>query len=143
MAFKRALWTSGYTYRITCPNCRTVTDYTDRQLDFRPWFPDGFVYCPRCRKPLRHNEIYAINPDGTNVYNNLNDARQSIRDGYYGACGINQQPQAQHVQPQAQYGQQNAQQPPVQEETRFCTDCGRRYVVGRDHFCGGCGKKLD
>ena len=142
MAFKRALWSSGYTYRITCPNCRTVTDYTDRQLDFRPWFPDGFVYCPRCRKPLRHSEIYAINPDGTSVYNNLNDARQSIRDGYYSACGID--PQA-----AAPVGQQpveaQAEQQPVEAQIgrAFCTDCGREYVVGKDHFCSGCGNKRD
>jgi predicted amidophosphoribosyltransferase len=124
MAFKRALWTSGYTYRITCPVCHAVTVYNDKQLDFRPWFPDGFIYCHQCAKPLRHNEIYAINPDGTPVYDNLADARQSIRDGYYSACGI---PRPQ--QPQNDY--------------RFCTNCGRRYQVGRDHFCSGCGTKLD
>lgn len=27
---------------------------------FRPWFPNGFVYYPTCQKPLRHNEIYAL-----------------------------------------------------------------------------------
>lgn len=60
-AFKRANWHSGLTYRQTCPLCKTVSEYTDVQLGFRPWFPDGFVYCPTCKKPLRHNENYAIN----------------------------------------------------------------------------------
>ncbi len=40
----------------------------DDKLDFRPWYADGFVYCPKCKKPLRHNESYAINaaPDAAN-----------------------------------------------------------------------------
>ena len=57
MAFKRALWHSGLTYQQTCYHCRAVVRYTDYQLDFRPWYPDGFVYCPRCKGPLRHNEL--------------------------------------------------------------------------------------
>lgn len=124
MAFKRALWTSGLTYRITCPNCRTVTDYTDKQLDFRPWFPDGFIYCPRCKKPLRHNEIYAIDRGGEPVYDNLAEARQSIKDGYYSAIGVDPQAAA-------------------PSGRGFCTECGREYVRGRDRFCSGCGKRLD
>lgn len=59
--FKRAEWHSGLTYRQTCDTCATVLQYMDDKLDFRPWFPDGFVYCPTCKKPLRHNERYAVN----------------------------------------------------------------------------------
>ncbi|MBQ4631515.1 MAG: zinc ribbon domain-containing protein [Clostridia bacterium] len=58
--FKRAEWRSGLTYQITCRNCGTVMTYMDNVLDFRPWFPDGFVYCSRCRTPLRHSERFAI-----------------------------------------------------------------------------------
>lgn len=58
--FKRAEWHSGLTYRQTCRECHTVVQYTDEILDFRPWYADGFVYCPRCNTPLRHNENYAI-----------------------------------------------------------------------------------
>lgn len=61
--FKRANWHSGLTYKQTCPSCKTEVEYTDEKLGFRPWFPDGFVYCPTCEKPLRHNEDYAINRD--------------------------------------------------------------------------------
>lgn len=68
MAFKRALWHSGLTYQQTCYHCRSLVRYTDYDLDFRPWYPDGFVYCPRCKGPLRHNEIYAIKEDGSPVY---------------------------------------------------------------------------
>ena len=60
MAFKRAAWHSGLTYEQTCPQCKTVVKYKDTILDFRPWYADGFVYCPTCKKPLRHKEIYAI-----------------------------------------------------------------------------------
>ena len=62
MPFQRAFWHSGLTYQHICFMCDTVVQYTDYQLDFRPWFPDGFVYCPRCNTPLRHSEQLAINP---------------------------------------------------------------------------------
>ncbi len=58
--FKRAEWHSGLTYKQTCNDCHTTVTYTDRILDFRPWYPDGFVYCPRCKTPLRHSERFAI-----------------------------------------------------------------------------------
>ena len=64
MGYKRRNWRSGLTYLQTCPMCHTRSVYRDDSLDFRPWFPDGFVYCPTCKKPLRHNEKYAIGPDG-------------------------------------------------------------------------------
>ena len=60
-AFKRAEWKSGLTYFRTCDQCKISFTYMDDKLDFRPWFPDGFVYCPSCKKPLRHNEDYATN----------------------------------------------------------------------------------
>ena len=60
MGFKRAEWHSGLTYRQTCRECKAVVEYKDDSLDFRPWYADGFVYCPKCRTPLRHNEQYAI-----------------------------------------------------------------------------------
>lgn len=38
----------------------TIVLYQDDKLGFRPWYADGFVYCPNCNKPLRHHEEYAI-----------------------------------------------------------------------------------
>lgn len=155
MAFKRALWSSGYTYQISCPNCGTTFFYTDRQLDFRPWFPNGFVYCQRCRKPLRHSEIFAIRPDGTPVYNSIAEAEQAINNGYLNARGVPQppmQPMQQPGQPPMQQPMQQPMQPPMQPPVQqpapqageaCCPQCGRSYVPGRDHFCSGCGKKLD
>ena len=60
MGYQRAKWRSGLTYRQTCELCNTTVQYQDDKLGFRPWFPDGFVYGPTCKKPLRHNEEYAI-----------------------------------------------------------------------------------
>ena len=62
MGYERAKWHSGLTYRNVCPECQTTIEYTDKQLGFRYWFPDGFVYCPnrKCKKPLRHSEELAI-----------------------------------------------------------------------------------
>ena len=139
MAFKRALWTSGYTYIAPCPYCGTTIQYVDRQLDFRPWYPNGFIYCPRCRKPLRHSEIYAVHPDGTRVYSTMAEAEQAINLGYLNAVGVNQPP----VQPTAQPVQPPVPPPAQQQSGSFCPRCGRPYVAGRDHFCAGCGIKLN
>ncbi len=146
MAFKRALWSSGYTYQVVCPACGMAFSYNDRQLDFRPWYPNGYIYCPRCRKPFRHSEIYAVHPDGTRVYNTVAEAEQAINNGYYNMLGVNQPP-AQAYQPPVQPAQPSYQQPvpPVQMQQgeSFCSKCGRAYRAGVDHFCSGCGNKLD
>lgn len=60
MTYSRERWHSGLIYRQTCSECNTTFSYDDYKLDYRPWFADGFVYCPKCRKPLRHNENFAI-----------------------------------------------------------------------------------
>ena len=65
MGFQRARWHSGLTYRQSCPTCKAIVNYTDYNLDFRPWYADGYVDCPRCRTHLRHNEEFAIRADGT------------------------------------------------------------------------------
>lgn len=64
MGFQRAQWHSGLTYQQTCPTCKTVLQYTDYSLDFRPWYADGYVDCPKCKSHLRHNENYALGRDG-------------------------------------------------------------------------------
>ena len=62
MGYKRAEWRSGLVYRQICDHCKTGVEYMDDKLDFRAWYPDGFVFCPRCKNPLRHNENYAVDP---------------------------------------------------------------------------------
>ncbi|MBQ3116392.1 MAG: zinc ribbon domain-containing protein [Clostridia bacterium] len=74
--FKRANWHSGLTYRQVCSQCKTVVEYDDKKLGFRPWYPDGFVYCPTCQTPLRHNERHAINaPASDTATPNNNEAK--------------------------------------------------------------------
>ena len=60
MGFQRAKWHSGLTYHQICETCKKTVNYTDYSLDFRPWYPDGYVDCPNCGSHLRHNEKYAL-----------------------------------------------------------------------------------
>ena len=41
-------------YRIKCEYCGCVFEYAQEDLGYRPWYRHGFVYCPKCKKPLRH-----------------------------------------------------------------------------------------
>ena len=113
--FKRANWHSGLTYRQTCESCNTEVTYKDDKLGFRPWFPDGFVYCPTCEKPLRHNEAYAI--DGV--------VEKKVVDL------TNEESKTEQVEPAV-----------VEEKevAEFCTECGGKFREG-DKFCSQCGKK--
>lgn len=122
MAFKRALWHSGLNYQQQCRTCRSVVRYTDYSLDFRPWYADGFVYCPKCKTPLRHNEGYAINEDGTPYY---------------------QQPPQPMPQQPVPPQQPAAPNMPASGAVAYCTNCGKPYTPGDAHFCSVCGKKLD
>lgn len=124
MAFKRALWHSGLTYKQTCNKCQTVIQYTDEKLDFRPWYADGFVYCPTCRTPLRHNEAFAIDANG----NYINTAPAPAAPAAPAAVPV--------ATPVATPAADDA-------NTAYCKNCGRPYTVGDAHFCNGCGTKLD
>ena len=130
VTYKRQLWTSGYVYRIRCPYCGITYEYLDREMHYRSWYPDGFTYCPGCRRPNRHNEIFAIRQDGTPVYSTLEEARQAILNGYYQAVGMPIQP---FVPPSPAA---------VPANTAFCPRCGRPYQKGTANFCGGCGGPL-
>ena len=110
MGYKREQWHSGLTYEQTCEECKTTVRYTDHKLDFRPWYADGFIYCPKCKTPLRHNEKYAIDapeevvvdmtkkiPTTISSNNNLGLAK------FCSSCG-------------AQFA----------ENARFCSNCGAK-----------------
>lgn len=73
--FKRASWHSGLTYQQTCRNCNTTINYTDKSLDFRPWYPNGYVYCPKCKTPLRHSEDLAITTKEQETVNITNQTK--------------------------------------------------------------------
>ena len=107
MAFKRALWHSGLTYKQTCEKCSTTVQYTDELLDFRPWYADGFVYCPKCKAPLRHRETYAIDADkAPNEVQILTKPVEESAQSGEGFC--------------AQCGKE------FREGDRFCSGCGTK-----------------
>ena len=180
--YKRQLWTSGYIYRQQCPHCATVVEYTDRQLGYRSWYPNGFVYCTRCRKPIRHNEFFALRSDGTRVYATQAEADLAVREGYFSVVGAPAPapgvitpnpavyPNAQGYTASPGYAPAPGYSPaPSSAPASFapsspatdsvpnaeslagteapqnaaCSNCGREYVPGRDHFCPSCGNKLD
>ncbi len=140
--YKRQLWTSGYTYRIRCPYCGMNYQYLDRDMNYRSWYPDGFTYCPGCRRPNRHNEIFAIHPDGTPVYSTLEEAKQAILNGYYRAVGMPipaPAPRAPASQAAPVFYAAPSQIP---AGTAFCSRCGKPYQKGQMNFCGSCGAPL-
>ena len=113
MGYARKLWHSGLIYEQTCDQCKTVVRYRDNLLGYRPWFADGFVYCPTCKKPLRHREAYAINPP-------------------------TQGPTVDFTQQAPQY--QAPQYQPPHPKASFCPCCGHPFQPA-DAFCENCGQK--
>ncbi len=47
-------------FRTTCSKCSCVFEYRRHNLGRRAWFPNGFVYCPKCRYPIRHRLEYEV-----------------------------------------------------------------------------------
>ena len=135
MAFQRALWHSGLTYKQTCPKCHTVIQYTDEQLVFRPWYADGFVYCATCRSPLRHNEAYAVDENGNYLRTTPqgNVAAPAAPAAPVAAVPVAAAAPATSASPEA---------PAAAGAVAYCKKCGRQYIVGDANFCNGCGNKL-
>ena len=88
MAYQRAQWHSGFIYHQVCETCNTAFQYTDYVLDFRPWYPDGYVDCPKCKSHLRHNEKYAINSVETSDSTDTPSAEETTAmAAFCSACG--------------------------------------------------------
>ena len=102
----------------------TTIRYTDHALDFRPWYPDGFVYCPRCKSPIRHDEIFAI--DG-----NKPEAATAV------ATPAPEETKTVETKVEAPKTEAPASEG---ERPRFCSGCGKKFG-DTDNFCSGCGKK--
>ena len=47
-------------FRMSCEYCCCVFEYQLSNLGYRAWYPNGFVYCPSCKRPLRHKLQYRI-----------------------------------------------------------------------------------
>ena len=48
------------TFHCKCEYCYYEFDYHAYDLGHRAWYPHGFIYCPRCQKPLRHKLEYEV-----------------------------------------------------------------------------------
>ena len=48
------------TFHCKCEYCYYEFNYHTYDLGHRAWYPHGFVYCPRCQKPLRHKLEYEV-----------------------------------------------------------------------------------
>ncbi|MBR4913976.1 MAG: zinc ribbon domain-containing protein [Clostridiales bacterium] len=48
------------TFHCRCEYCYFEFDYHTYDLGHRAWYQHGFVYCPRCQKPLRHKLEYEV-----------------------------------------------------------------------------------
>lgn len=59
------------TFHCRCEYCYFEFDYHTYDLGHRAWYPHGFVYCPRCHRPLRHKLEYEVI---TNVKPSQSDA---------------------------------------------------------------------
>ena len=117
MGFKRAEWHSGLTYRQTCDQCHTVITYKDDVLDFRPWYADGFIICPNCKRNLRHKETYDI-------------SRPTAMTA--------QSPNAVQSTPMSEASVGTTSQ----TRAAFCSRCGKAFAEN-DNFCTDCGNKRD
>ena len=117
MGYQRAEWRSGLRYKQTCIQCNTTIIYMDDKLDFRPWFPEGFVYCPTCKKPLRHNEAYAMDRPQPKTVEMCKTPTPNANPQGANPQGAN---------PQGRFG--------------FCSQCGHPFTEGA-RFCSQCGAR--
>ena len=58
-------------FHCRCEYCYYEFDYHTYDLGHRAWYPHGFIYCPRCKKPIRHRLEYEVikNPVYAQQYN--------------------------------------------------------------------------
>jgi hypothetical protein len=56
----RIISTREPVFRVCCEYCRCEFEYHLSNLGYRAWYPSGFVYCPKCKRPLRHRLEYEV-----------------------------------------------------------------------------------
>ena len=134
MAFQRAEWHSGLTYKATCDRCKTTLVYMDDKLDFRPWYADGFVVCTKCGAPIRHRESNAIDAPKSEVV--VLESEPTPAPTPAPAPTPTPAPA-----PTPTPAPAPTLAPAVQPEapkSRFCSQCGKEFGAN-DRFCSNCG----
>ena len=63
-------------FTTQCESCGLVFDYQYSDLGYRAWYRDGFVACPRCEHPRRHNAT-------TNVFRVEEVVQENYQDTQY------------------------------------------------------------
>ena len=48
------------TFHCRCEYCYFEFNYHTYDLGHRAWYPHGFIYCPRCNKPIRHRLEFEV-----------------------------------------------------------------------------------
>ena len=48
------------TFHCRCEYCYYEFNYHTYDLGYRAWYPHGFIYCPRCKKPIRHRLEFEV-----------------------------------------------------------------------------------
>ena len=67
-------------YKATCSRCGVVVEYTGYDVSFHRNFPKGFIYCPKCRKPIAHldeNCVKELSSDEKSKEKATNAAQQT------------------------------------------------------------------
>ena len=47
-------------FHCKCEYCYFEFDYHTYDLGHRAWYPHGFIYCPRCNRPIRHQLEFEV-----------------------------------------------------------------------------------
>ena len=99
MGYKRAEWRSGLTYKQVCDQCNTLVVYQDDKLDFRPWYADGFVYCPVC-KNTSANELFnnwKVGEASCRFMAMTMDCKKGVKEKYRGGVHVDNTARAQFI----------------------------------------------
>ena len=52
-------------YEATCESCHAVVQYLGCDVSFHKNYPQGYIYCPHCNRPIPHKEENKCDVDAT------------------------------------------------------------------------------
>lgn len=68
--YNNILLAENLTFRGNCPYCNRDIQCTIRDFRLHGRYPEGFLYCPVCRKPISKNAFQAYRPEQLSSYEN-------------------------------------------------------------------------